>query len=210
MTICLSLVRMESITVSVHSSSVAVWSCWILTGSGTQTHRSGASQTCSVAVRSVSVQAMKNWDVLSLQEVCRDPCSIMLQHELLVVGECLRIFSQCLELLSMTTLQRRSFCTRPSSVKPFAPCSVLLSTPDLLDLSPMHLYHEIDVQSILKLLSIKCPRVVYGCLNHNPTSAMCPPVLSLANWSSCPVVQLGIKLRYFYGTEWLASFLMSI
>lgn len=89
MTVCLSLVHVELITVSVHSSSVAVWSCWILAGSGTQAHRSGASQTCSVAVMSVSVQAMNNCDVLSLQEQCRDTCStklcsIMLQHE--VVG----------------------------------------------------------------------------------------------------------------------------
>ncbi len=34
----------------VHSSSMAVWSCWILTGTGTRGHirRSRASQTCSI------------------------------------------------------------------------------------------------------------------------------------------------------------------
>ncbi len=78
----------------VHSSSMAVWSCWILAGTGTRGHirRSRASQTCSIGDMSGECWPCKNWDVFSFQELCTDPCNmalciIMLQHEVMVVDE---------------------------------------------------------------------------------------------------------------------------
>ncbi len=69
----------------VHSSLMAVRSCWILAGTGTCPH-----------IRRWHVRWVcwpcKNWDVFSFQESCTDPCNmglsiIMLQHEVMVVNE---------------------------------------------------------------------------------------------------------------------------
>ncbi len=76
----------------VHSSSMSVWSCWVLAGTGTRCRirRSRASQTCSMG--DMSGWPCKNWDVFSFQELCTDPCimgscNIMLQHEVMVVDK---------------------------------------------------------------------------------------------------------------------------
>ncbi len=74
---------------------MAVWSCWILAGTGTRCriHQSRASQTCSMGdIFRWVCWPCKNWDVFSLQELCTDPCNmgpciIMLQHEVMVVDE---------------------------------------------------------------------------------------------------------------------------
>ncbi len=79
----------------VHSSSMAVWSCWILAGTGTRCRirRSRASQTCSMGDMSGEYAGHAiNWDVFSFQELCTDPGNmglwiIMLQHEVMVMDE---------------------------------------------------------------------------------------------------------------------------
>ncbi len=80
----------------VHSSSMAVRSCWILGGTGTRCHirQSRASQTCSMGDMSgqYAGHARTGMYVFSIQELCTDPCNmgpciIMLQHEEMVVVE---------------------------------------------------------------------------------------------------------------------------
>ncbi len=81
----------------VHSSSMAVWSCWILAGTGTR------CRICRIYIQSFPNMLngwhvwwvccpCKNWDVFSFQELCTDPCNmgpcnIMLQHEVMVGDE---------------------------------------------------------------------------------------------------------------------------
>ncbi len=78
----------------VHSSSMAVRSCWILAGTGTRfcIHWSRASQTCSMGDMSGEYAGMQELKMFSFQELCTDPhimgpCIIMLQHEVMVVDE---------------------------------------------------------------------------------------------------------------------------
>ncbi len=77
----------------VHSSSMAVRSCWILAGTGTRCriHSSIPNMLNGWHVRWVCWPC-KNWDVFSFQELCTDPCNmgpciIMLHHEVMVVDE---------------------------------------------------------------------------------------------------------------------------
>ncbi len=79
----------------VHSSSMAVRSCWILTGTGTRCRirRSRASQTCSMGdmfgeyaghARTGMFSAFRN----CVEDPCNmGPCIIMLQHEVMVMDE---------------------------------------------------------------------------------------------------------------------------
>ncbi len=80
----------------VHSSSMAVWSCWILAGTGTRCRirRSRASQTCSMGdlsgeyaghARTVMFSASRNCVQILATYICT-LCIIMLQHD--VVDEC--------------------------------------------------------------------------------------------------------------------------
>ncbi len=79
----------------VHSSSMAVQSCWILAGTGTRCHicQSSASHTCTMGDMSgESASHARTGIFFSFQELCTDscnmgPCIIMLQHEVMVVDE---------------------------------------------------------------------------------------------------------------------------
>ncbi len=78
----------------VHSSSMALQSCWILAGTGTRCRilRSRASQTCSMVEMSGEYAMQELVPVFSFQELCTDPCNmglciIMLQYELMIVDE---------------------------------------------------------------------------------------------------------------------------
>ncbi len=78
----------------VHSSSMAVRSCWILAGTGTRCRirRSRASQTCSMGDIPVSMLAMQELGCFQLPGIVYNPCNmgpciIMLQHEVMVVDE---------------------------------------------------------------------------------------------------------------------------
>ncbi len=78
----------------VHSSSMALQSCWILAGTGTRCRilRSRASKTCSMVEMSGEYVMQELVPVFSFQELCTDPCNmglciIMLQHEVMVVDE---------------------------------------------------------------------------------------------------------------------------
>ncbi len=75
----------------VHSSSMAVWSCWILAGTGTRCRirRSRASQTCSMGdlsseyaghARTVMFSASRNCVQILATYICT-LCIIMLQHD---------------------------------------------------------------------------------------------------------------------------------
>ncbi len=79
----------------VHSSSMAVWSCWILSGTRTPLSYTPIQSIPNMLngwhVRWVCWPC-KNWDVFSFQELWTDPCNmgpciIMLQHEVMVVDE---------------------------------------------------------------------------------------------------------------------------
>ncbi len=79
----------------VHSSSMAVQSCWILAGTGTRCQympiQSIQNMLNGWHVRWVCCPC-KNWDVFNFQELGTDPCNmglciIMLQHEVMVVDE---------------------------------------------------------------------------------------------------------------------------
>ncbi len=74
----------------VHSTSMAVQSCWILAGT---ICRSRASQTCSMGDMSSEYADHARTEIfLSFQELCTYPCNmgpciIMLQHEVMVMDE---------------------------------------------------------------------------------------------------------------------------
>ncbi len=79
----------------VHSSSMAVRSCWILAGNW-NTLSYTPIQSIPNMLNGWQVRWVcwpcKNWDVFSFQELCTDPCNmgpyiIMLQHEVMVVDE---------------------------------------------------------------------------------------------------------------------------
>ncbi len=77
-----------------HSSSMAVWSCYILAGTGTRCRirRSRASQTCSMGDMSSEYAGRARTGMFSASRNCvkilaTGPCIIMLQHEMMVVDE---------------------------------------------------------------------------------------------------------------------------
>ncbi len=79
----------------VHSSSMAVCSCWILAGTGTRCRirRSRASQTCSMGDMSGEYAGRARTGMFSASRNCVQilatslRCIIMLQHEVMVVDE---------------------------------------------------------------------------------------------------------------------------
>ncbi len=78
----------------VHSSSMAVRSCWILAGTGTscRIRRSRASQTCSIGDMSGEYASNARTGKFQLPGIVyrslqHGPCIIMLQHEVMVMDE---------------------------------------------------------------------------------------------------------------------------
>ncbi len=97
-TICLTQCNTSPLILAcgmlVHSSLMAVWSCWILAGTWTccRIRRHGIPNMLNGWHVRWVCWPCKNWDVFSFQEFCTDlcnmgPCIIMLQHEVMVVDE---------------------------------------------------------------------------------------------------------------------------
>ncbi len=77
-----------------HSSSMAVWSCWTLAGTGThcRIRRSRASKHAQWVTCPVSMLAIQELGCFRLLGIVYDPCNMgpcifMLQHEVMIVDE---------------------------------------------------------------------------------------------------------------------------
>ncbi len=179
----------------VHSSSMAVWSCWILAGTGTRCricyiYISRASQTCSVGdiVRWVCWPC-KNWDVFSFQELCTDPCNmgpciIMLQHEVMVVDEWHNNGPQDLVTVSLciqNSINKMHLCS----------LSITYACPYHNPTATMgHSIHNVDISKLLThtapyTLSAICPvQWKPGFIREENTSPKCQMP---SNRSICPL-----------------------
>ncbi len=93
----------------VHSSSMAVWSSWILAGTGTRCRIrwSRAYQTCSMGDMSGEYAGhARTVFFFSFQELCTDPCNMgpcitMLRHEVMFEDEWLNNGPQDLVTVSL-------------------------------------------------------------------------------------------------------------